>query len=117
MGGPPPGDQMHDMSGKWWMNPNIIRRLRLTNEQQKSIEDIFQQNRVRLIDLNASLEKEEAILDPLLSAEHPRESAVFTQIDRVAEARAALEKANTRMLFAFRTQLTSDQWLELTRGR
>jgi periplasmic protein CpxP/Spy len=111
--GPPPGPPQAEMSGKWWMNPGIVRRLGLTTDQQKSLEDIFQQNRLRLIDLTASLEKEEAILDPLLGADHPQESVVFAQIDRVADARAALEKANSRMLYAFRMQLTPDQWRQL----
>ena len=110
---PPPEFSHPDMSGKWWTNSSVIRRLGLSNEQQKAIEDIFQQHRINLIDLAAALEKEEALLDPLLAADHPQEAAVLAQIDRVADARATLEKANARMLYAFRAQLTADQWREL----
>jgi Spy/CpxP family protein refolding chaperone len=90
-----------------------VRRLGLNDDQQKRLEDIYQQNRLRLIDLRASLEKEEATLEPLLASEHPPETTVVAQIDRIANARAELEKANARMLFAFRLVLTPEQWRQL----
>lgn len=68
---------------------------------------------MKLIDLTAALEKQEAILDPLLNDEHPQESRVLSQIDAVAQARAELEKANARMLWGFRTVLTTAQWKTL----
>ena len=114
--GRPPGDRREmtpNREGKWWTNPMVIRRLTLSAEQQRKLEDIFQQSRLKLIDLTAALQKEEAILDPLLADEHPQEAKVFAQIDRVADARAALEKTNSRMLFAFRSTLSSEQWIAL----
>jgi Spy/CpxP family protein refolding chaperone len=101
------------LSGKWWTNPLVIRRIGLTDDQQKRVEQVYQQSRLRLIDLRAALEKEEAQLDPLLAAEHPQEGPVLAQIDRVAAARAELEKATARMLFGFRLVLTAEQWQEL----
>ncbi len=99
--------------GKWWYNPLIVQRLGLTKDQQQKIEEVFQQNRVKLIDLTAALDREEATLDPLLSADHPQEARVLAQFDRVADARMALEKANARMLWGFRNVLSADQWKEL----
>lgn len=109
-GGPPPQD-MPD--GKWWYNPQMVQRLGLTKDQQRRIEDIFQQNRLKLIDLTARLEREQATLDPLISSDRPDESKVLAQFDRVAEARMALEKANARMLWGFRSVLSADQWKDL----
>jgi Spy/CpxP family protein refolding chaperone len=109
--GPPPGVDRGE--GKWWQNPSMVRKLGLTEDQQRKLEDIFQQNRLKLIDLTASLEREQAVLDPLLAADHPQESRVLAQFDRVAEARLELEKANARMLWAFRSVLSSGQWKEL----
>jgi Spy/CpxP family protein refolding chaperone len=111
--GPSRGGALADVRGKWWTNSFIIHRLALSNDQQREIENVFQQNRIKLIDLTAALQKEEALLDPLLLADHLQESRILAQIDRVADARAALEKANARMLYAFRTLLTSEQWREL----
>ena len=59
------------------------------------------------------MQKEEAILEPLLEADRPDETQVLAQIDRVAQARAELEKSNARMLLGFRGVLTLEQWKKL----
>ncbi len=97
-------------AGKWWDNPELSRQLNLTAEQQKKMDEVFQQHRLRLIDLHAALEKEEAILDPLINAANPDDAKVLPQIDRVAQARAELEKANARLLLGLRHVLTPEQW-------
>jgi len=103
--------------GRWWSDPALIARLGLTADQQKKIGAIFQQSRLKLIDLSASLQKEEAILEPLLEADPPEESTILLQIDRIAQARAGLEKANARMLLGFRSVLNQDQWKKLQAER
>jgi len=115
-GGPGSGDQRESpdvLSSKWWTNPMVIRRLNLTEDQQKRLDQTWQQSRLRLIDLRAALEKEEALMEPLLAQDHPPENQVLAQIDRIANARADLEKANARMLFSFRLILSPEQWREL----
>ena len=92
--------------GRWWTDPAIVQKLALTPEQQKQIENVFQASRVKLIDLNASLQKEEVVPEPLLDVDHPDESKVLPQIDRIAQAE--LEKANARMLLGFRGVLTQE---------
>lgn len=99
--------------GTWWNNADTATRLNLTKDQQKKMDDIFQQFRLTLVDLNASLSKEELIMDPLIAAERLDEVKILTQIDRVAQARAELEKANSRMLLAIRQSLTMEQWTKI----
>ncbi|HTW63148.1 MAG TPA: Spy/CpxP family protein refolding chaperone [Bryobacteraceae bacterium] len=99
--------------GRWWTDPRLVQKLGLTADQQKRIDDLFQQSRLKLIDLSAALQKQEAILEPLIEADKPDESLVLAQIDRVAQARAELEKANARMLLGFRGVLTQEQWKKL----
>ena len=122
-GGPPPPMQpnhgpmdraMHvGPPGKWWSDPRFIQMLGLTPDQQKRMDDVFNQSRLKLIDLSASLQKEEALLEPLLAADRPDEPKILLQIDRVAQARAELEKANARMLLGLRGVLTAEQWKRL----
>jgi len=99
--------------GTWWSNADNAAALGLTKEQQKKMDDIFQQHRLKLIELNASLSREEAILDPLIAAEKLDEPKILTQIDRIAQARAELEKDNSRLLLAIRQSLTMEQWNKL----
>jgi Spy/CpxP family protein refolding chaperone len=97
----------------WWRNPDMVQKLGLNSDQQKKIEDVFQQHRLKLVDLDATLKKEEITLEPLMSADSPDETKTLAQIDKVAQARAELEKANARFLFAIRRVLTPEQWKKL----
>jgi Spy/CpxP family protein refolding chaperone len=99
--------------GRWWNNPEMIQKLNLNSDQQKKMDDIFQQNRLRLVDLNANLQKEEITMEPMMAADAPDESKILAQIDKVAQARAELEKANARFLLGIRRVLTQEQWKKL----
>ena len=99
--------------GRWWDNTDIAQKLGLSTDQQKKMDDIFQQSRLKLIDQHAAVEKEETILEPLLAAEQPDEARILSQIDKVAQSRAELEKANARMLLGLRGVLTTAQWKTL----
>jgi periplasmic protein CpxP/Spy len=101
------------IEGRWWNNPRIADELKLTDDQRKQFDDILLQHRATLIDLNANLQKAELSLQPLISADQPNENAILAQIDKVAQARAELEKANARYLLAIRSKLTPDQWKQV----
>ncbi len=99
--------------GRWWTRPEAAERLGLTADQIKKMDDLFQQHRLKSIDLNAAVRKEEAIMEPLVSAEQPDETRILAQIDKITQARAELEKANVRMLLGIRRLLTPEQWIKL----
>jgi Spy/CpxP family protein refolding chaperone len=99
--------------GMWWKNPMIVQRLSLTADQTKKMDDIFQQSRLQLIDLKANVEKQQVMLEPLLSANPLDTNKAMAQIDKVAQSRADLEKANAKMLLGIRAVLTPDQWTKL----
>jgi Spy/CpxP family protein refolding chaperone len=103
--------------GMWWKRPMVVQRLTLTPEQTKKMDGIFEQSRLQLIDLKANVEKQNVLLEPLLSANPPDTAKALAQIDKVAEARAELEKANARMLLGIRSVLTPGQWTKLHEGR
>lgn len=113
-GAPPVERAFHDGHfGRWWNDPRMAQQLGLTDQQKHQMDDIFLQHRLKLIDLNANLEKQETLLHPLIEADQPDEARILSQIDAVAQARADLEKANARMLFDIRKTLTPDQWQKL----
>jgi Spy/CpxP family protein refolding chaperone len=99
--------------GRWWKDPQMVEKLGVTADQQKKMDDIFQQHRLKLIDVTAAVEREEVILEPMMAADQPDEAKLVAQIDKVAQARAELEKANARMLLGIRRILTPDQWKKL----
>jgi hypothetical protein len=68
---------------------------------------------MKLIDLQANLQKAEVTMGPMMKADTPDQKAIEAQIDKVVAARAELEKANARFLLDIRMQLKPDQWKQL----
>ncbi len=99
--------------GKWWKNSELMQKIGVSNSQVEQIEAIFQDRRLKLVDLHANLERQESMLEPLVNADHPDQEQVSAQIDRIATARAALEKSNAEMMLAIRRVLTVEQWKKL----
>jgi periplasmic protein CpxP/Spy len=99
--------------GQWWNNPNIVKQLSLTDDQRKAMDGIMQDHRMKLIDLQANLQKAELTLGPLMKADTPNRGQIEAQIDKVVAARGDLEKANARFLLDIRMQLKPDQWKQL----
>ena len=103
--------------GRWWNNQALVDKLKLTDDQRKAMDQILLDHRKDLIDKRAALEKAELDLEPMMQDDQPNESQVIAQIDKVAQARAELEKANARFLLAIRSKLSPDQWKELKAAR
>jgi Spy/CpxP family protein refolding chaperone len=101
---------------RWWKNPVTSEYLGLNADQQKKMDDVLQQFRSRLMVDNTELQQQEAALEPLVSAAPLDEAKITAQIDRVAEARAELEKTNGRMLLGIRKLLTPEQWVKLNQA-
>jgi len=104
----PGGDRGH-----WWNNPKIVEKLKLSDDQRKAMDGILLAHREKLVDLRGTLEKAELEMEPLMRDDQPNEAKILAQIDKVAQARAELEKANARFLLAIRGKLTADQWKQV----
>jgi Spy/CpxP family protein refolding chaperone len=99
--------------GEWWNDPEIAQRVGLSDQQKQQLEKISQDARLKMIDLRANLEKQQVILAPMLRAYNADEAQVLAQIDKVTQARAALERARVQAMLASRKVLTEDQWKKL----
>lgn len=117
----PPFEQALGPGGRgdkqWWNDSKIVDELKLTDDQRKAMDAILQDQRMKLVDLHANLDKAELAMQPLMKADTPNENAILAQIDKIAQARAELEKANARFLLALRAKLTPDQWKQLQQLR
>jgi periplasmic protein CpxP/Spy len=108
-----PGPMMHGPMGKWWKDSELAKNIGLSEAQIKQIEQTFYDHRLKLIDMRADLEREEAKLQPLIESDQPDEAKVGTQIDAVSAARGRLEKANAMMMLSIRKILSLEQWKKL----
>jgi len=99
--------------GRWWNDDVFARSLGLDPGQQRRMDDIFKANKAQLVSLYKGLRREEAQLDKLSRARTLDETQIDAQIDRVAQARAELEKSNAHMLLEIRKQMTPEQTARL----
>ncbi len=107
----------HGDHGRWWNDPAMVEKLKLTDDQRKAMDAILLQHRETLIDLRGNVDKAELGMEPLMRDDQPNEARILAQIDKVAQARAELEKANARFLLAIRGKLTPEQWKTLQAER
>ena len=119
-GGPPPASSGSSGStmrgglqmgppGRWWDDKKFAKSLGLNNDQQKRMDGVFGQNRDTLLQRNDALQRAESRLEGLTRSGKPSETALFSEIDHVAQARADLEKAYAHMLLQLRDEMTPDQ--------
>jgi Spy/CpxP family protein refolding chaperone len=100
----------------WW-EMGLTRDLNLSEQQQQQIRDILRQNRTKIIDLRAALEKAEGEVDDLFEEENPDQRHSQEVVDRLIQARGEMTRNFTLLSLQMRRVLTRDQWKELQRRR
>jgi Spy/CpxP family protein refolding chaperone len=103
------------LPGRWWDDGKTAKKLGLRSDQQRRMDDIFEANKGNLLGLLTNLQREENHLMSLPPGELQDEAKVFAAIDRVAQARADLEKANAHLMLQIRQQMDSNQVAALDR--
>jgi len=99
--------------GKWWRDPEIAKKLQLSDGQIQQLDQTFIDHRLKLIDYGAEMEKQDLKLQALLDADTPDEGQVGSQVDLVLAARGKLEREYTFMNLDLRKVLSLDQWRQL----
>jgi Spy/CpxP family protein refolding chaperone len=94
--------------GKWWQSEEYKRELRLTPEQSKKLEEVFQASVPTLKSLKKTLDQAESEFERLL--ERGDDGSVMDQVERVEAARAELNKSHTMMMLRMKRVLTAEQW-------
>ncbi len=104
-------------TGRWWDDRNFAMSIGLTKDQQHKMDAIFNKNKPAVLDKYNGLQMEQSKLEALMNLPQPDKQRLFTQIDAVNQARAALEKVYTQMLLQIRQQMQPDQVARLDKLR
>jgi Spy/CpxP family protein refolding chaperone len=95
--------------GRWWDDKHYVKAVHLRPDQQKRMDGLFDENRSALVSRFQTLQQEESKMETLSHASNLDEATLFSQIDRIAQARADLEKANTHLMLQVRKEMDADQ--------
>jgi Spy/CpxP family protein refolding chaperone len=93
---------------KWWQDEATMTALGMTAQQSADVEAIFQASRPRLSELKKTLDVLEAGLSAMVR-ERRDEAVVAAKLDEVEDARSALNKARTLMLYRMHRVLSPEQ--------
>ena len=102
--------------GAFWLNPDLVAHVHITPDQVHRLADTYLQGRLKIIQLEANEEMEETKLDAMESEPMMNDTEALAQTDRLADARAATEKADAHLAFALRAILNPDQLTTLRNG-
>jgi len=97
------------LTGRWWDDHGTSKKLNLSSDQQRRMDNIFEANKPTLINLYTNLQHEEVNLASLSHADLQDETKVFAAIDRVSQARSDLEKEYAHTFLQIRQQLDPQQ--------
>ncbi len=104
-------------AARWWDDKKFAKDLKLRPEQQQKMDAIFDSNREVLLKSYDSLKQEQQKLEMLSNADVPNEQALDSQIERVTQARAELEKANTHLLLELHREMDAEQLARLEKHK
>lgn len=97
----------------WWQDDDMRAEIGLTREQAGRIQAIWDRDRAVRIERFRELQREEAALEDLI-AKRADILVVVQQVDAVAAADAAINKARIIMLYEMSRELSADQYAKLT---
>ena len=103
------------LPGRWWDDKKTMKGLSLRPDQQQRMDGIFNANKDNLLSLYGNLQREQQKFVSMPREELQDETKVFAAIDRVAAARAELEKANFHILLQIRKEMDPAQLASLDR--
>src|SRR5688572_21872206 len=101
------------MPGKWWRREEIAQKLELNREQQRRLDEIFQNIAEELIDQKALVNKLELQLRGELDRTQLRRAEIQRIATQLNAARGRLFERELMMLVDMRGVLEEEQWQRL----
>jgi len=100
-------------AGKWWRLPKLSAHLELTTQEKDRLDALFQDNRKKLIDLRAEIEKEQLDLEESMESEPLNEKKTVEQFRKLDSARSALAEERFRYFLEIRKIVGADRFQKL----
>jgi len=94
---------------KWWKDPQIVSELNLSEEQVKSIDEIFSKYKKRFVGYQKKLRNSEVELKKELQDPNVTKEEVLKTIDRIEDTKAAYIRTKVEMYLKVKDVLTPQQ--------
>lgn len=113
-----PGDPQRPADRKpWWSDEAIKKELGLTDEQAKTLDQIYTSAKDELAGYSDARAREEKELDRLITESKVEQWMIARQIDKVETQRSNFNKLRIMTLYRMHRQLTPEQRAKLQQIR
>jgi Spy/CpxP family protein refolding chaperone len=102
---------------KWWLHPDSRKELRLTDQQSKKIDEVWEATAPKQREKWHEIEKLEEALAKTIKENTADVAIVAQQVEKVEKLRAENTAARTVMLYRMRLLLTPDQRVKVDEMR
>ena len=102
---------------KWWLHPETRKELRLTDQQSKKINEVWESTAPKLREKWHELEKLEDELAATIKAYSADQSIVAQQVEKVEKLRAENNATRTVMIYRMQLLLNPEQRVKVDEMR
>lgn len=99
--------------GNWWRDPQISKKLNLSENDVQRLDALLLESGRRMIDLKSVVEKERFELNALLENKKTDDTVITAQFKKLENARAALSNERLQFLIQTRAILGAERFREL----
>lgn len=107
------GGGMEALAGAMMQGSEVAKKLNVTPDQQEAIKRLATEQRAKMIDLQAALQKAALKQTDLLMADPLDEAALMKAVEETSAASTVIAKARIQMLLEVRKVLTDEQRRQL----
>ncbi len=99
--------------GKWWHNPRIIEKIKISDEEKQHLDKWFVESRRKRINLKSLVEKEKFELDHLIESKGLDKEGMLRQFRKLEKARTDLSAEIFDFLLQARNVLGHERFVKL----
>ena len=99
--------------GKWWRMPEVASELKISSDEQSTLDDLYYKHRNQMIDHKSELKKGQLAFEQFIENENLDESACKDQFQKVLEARNKISIERYNFLIQVRKLLGFERFLQL----
>lgn len=99
--------------GRWWDDKHVAKGLKLRPDQKTRMDSIFETSRPALVKSLQDYQQAQGHLEEMYRSKSLDENTLYSQIDKVNQARAELSKVYTHYMLQIRGEMDADQLTQL----
>jgi len=101
------------MGGKWWQNPDVAKKLNITNVEKTTLDNLYVEKMKSMIDCKANLQKDMLGMQELLESDNLDEAKAMAAFKEYHDATDAMSAEHFKYLLEVRKLLGASRFKEL----